>query len=272
MSPTALTIIGERINASRKSIARAIDDGDEAVIQHEAGMQLDAGANFLDVNAGIYPDREAQILAWLVRTVQSDLNAPLSIDTTNPDALKVALEAHQGKPLINSISLEKERMDSLLPLVREHSCAVIAQTIESGHIPVTAEERVDIAVQLVDVLVKAGLDAEDIYIDPVPQPVSMAGDAGMETLKAFAEIRNRLPNIHILCRVGNVSFQLPGRSLLDRTFLPMAMAAGADTAIIDPCNNDIMASVAAAEALLGRDEFCMRYITAHREGKLAGKD
>ena len=272
MSPPALTIIGERINASRTSIARAIDDGDEAVIQQEAGMQLDAGANFLDVNAGTYPDREAEILAWLVRTIQLALDAPLSIDTTNPDALKVALETHQGKPLINSISLERERMDALLPLVREHSCAVIAQTIESGHIPVTAEERVDIAVQLVDVLVKAGLDAEDIYIDPVLQPVSMAGNAGMETLKAFAKIRNRLPNIHILCGVGNVSFQLPGRSLLDRTFLPMAMAAGADTAIIDPCNNDIMASVAAAEALLGRDEFCMRYITAHREGKLADKE
>ena len=101
---------------------------------------------------------------------------------------------------------------------------------------------------------------------------SMAGDAGVETLKAFAEIRNRIPNIHILCGVGNVSSQFPGRSLLDRTFLPMAMAAGADTAIIDPCNNDIMASVAAAEALLGRDEFCMRYIAARREGRLAGKE
>jgi 5-methyltetrahydrofolate--homocysteine methyltransferase len=272
MKAPALTIIGERVNASRKSIARAIDSGDDEFIGEEARIQVEAGANFLDVNAGTYPDKEAQILAWLVRASQAAVPAPLSIDTSSADALEAALEAHRGKPLINSISLEKERMETVLPLIRERSCAVIAQTLESGRIPTEAQERVDIAMRLVDALTDAGLEPEDIYVDPLVRPVSMIGDAGAETLKAFSSIRARLPEVHIICGVGNVSFQLPGRSLLDRTFLAMAMAAGADAAIIDPCNNDIMASVAAAEALLGKDEFCMRYINAHREKKIAGKD
>lgn len=272
MNPPVLTIIGERINSSRKSIARAIDKRDDAFIGEEARIQVEAGANFLDVNAGTYPDKEPEILAWLVLASQAAVRAPLSIDTASPDALKAALEAHRGKPLVNSITLEKEKMQAVLPLIREHSCAVIAQTLESGRIPTEAQERVEIAVRLVDALTDAGIEPEDIYVDPLVRPVSTIGDAGVETLEAFSGIRARLPKVHIICGVGNVSFQLPGRSLLDRTFLAMAMAAGADTAIIDPCNSDIMASVAAAEALLGRDEFCMRYIAAHREGKLEGKD
>ncbi len=268
MNPPALTIIGERVNASRKSIARAIDAGDDEFIGEEARIQVEAGANFLDVNAGTYPDREAEILAWLVRAAQAAVPAPLSIDTSSADALEAALEAHRGKPLVNSITLEKERMETVLPLIREHSCAAIAQTLESGRIPTKARERVDIAARLVDALTGAGMAPQDIYVDPLVRPVSTIGDAGVETLKAFSGIRARLPEVHIICGVGNVSFQLPGRPLLDQTFLAMAMAAGADAAIIDPCNSDIMASVAAAEALLGKDEFCMRYITAHRKGKL----
>ena len=267
MNPPALTIIGERINASRKSIARAIDAADNTLISEEARIQFEAGADFLDVNAGTYPDKEAEILAWLVRASQAVVSTPLSIDTSSPDALRAALEAHRGKALVNSISLEKEKMETVLPLIREHSCAVIAQTIESRRIPTEAQERVDIAMRLVDALTGAGIEPEDIYIDPLVRPVSMIGDAGVETLKAFSDIRARLPEVHIICGVGNVSFQLPGRSLLDQTFLAMAMAGGADAAIIDPLNSDIMASVAAAEALLGKDEFCMRYIAAHRERK-----
>jgi len=230
MSFPALTIIGERINSSRQGIARAIEDKDEKFIQREARMQREAGAAYLDVNAGTFPGKEAEYLPWLVRAVRACVDAPLSLDSSDPKALEAALRECHGAPLINSISLEKEKMDAILPLVLERRCGVIAQTLESG--------------------------------------VSMDNKAGAETLEAFGAIRERLPDVHILCGVGNVSFQLPRRSLLDRTFLAMAMAAGADAAIIDPCNNDIMTSVAAAETLLGRDEFCMRYISAHREGTL----
>jgi 5-methyltetrahydrofolate--homocysteine methyltransferase len=270
MSLPSLTIIGERINSSRKTIARAIDERDEEFIRREARMQLEAGATFLDVNAGTYPDREAEILSWLARTAQASpktsREAALSIDSANPAVLKAALEVNRGRALINSITLERKNMDAILPLALEHSSAVIAQTLESGQMPSLAQDKADIAFRLFDTLTKAGIEAADIYIDPVVQPVSMVAEAGVETLRAFSMIRKQLPDVHLLCGVGNVSFQLPGRTLLDRTFLPMAIAAGADTAIIDPCNRDIMASVAAAEALLGKDDFCMRYITAHRSG------
>ncbi len=268
MSFPALTIIGERINSSRQGIARAIEDKDEEFIQREARMQREAGAAYLDVNAGTFPGREAEYLPWLVRAVRACVDAPLSLDSSDPKALEAALRECHGAPLINSISLEKEKMDAILPLVLERRCGVIAQTLESGHVPDGARERLDIAIRLADALTGAGIMPENIYIDPVVEPVSMDNKAGAETLEAFGAIRERLPDVHILCGVGNVSFQLPRRSLLDRTFLAMAMAAGADAAIIDPCNNDIMTSVAAAETLLGRDEFCMRYISAHREGTL----
>lgn len=268
MSAPALTIIGERINSSRRVIARAIEEKDEALIQREARMQHEAGANFIDVNAGAFMDREAEYLPWLVRTVQAAVDIPLSLDSPNPEALKAALQEHNGTPIINSITLERERMDSILPLALEYSCRLIAQTADSIEVPTHSEKKLDIALRLIDSLTEAGVPPESIYVDPIVQPIGMVPNAGAEILKAFTAIRGHRPDVHLLCGVGNISFKLPHRILLDTMFLGMAMAASADTAIIDPCNNDIMMSMAAAEALLDRDDFCMRYITAHREGKL----
>lgn len=268
MFSPALTIIGERINSSRRVIAKAIEEKNEAFIQHEARMQCDAGADYIDVNAGTFLDKEPEYLPWLVRTVQAAVDAPLSLDSASPKALEGALKEHRGTALINSITLEKERMSSLLPLALEYSCAVVALTVDSTRIPATAEEKVDIAIRLIDPLTAAGISPDRIYADPVVQPVGTAFSAGAEILKAFAMIRAQRPDVHILCGLGNVSFNLPQRVLLESVFLGMAMAAGADTAIIDPCNNDIMKSIAAAEALLGNDDFCMRYIAAYREEKL----
>jgi 5-methyltetrahydrofolate--homocysteine methyltransferase len=264
----ALTIIGERINSSRSCIARAIENKDEAFIQQEARLQHEAGADFIDVNAGTFVDRETEYLPWLVRTVQAAVDVPLSLDSADPHALKAALKEHRGTPIINSITLAKERMESVLPLALEYSCAIIALTADSTRMPEDTEKRVDIAIRLIDALIEAGVSPGKIYVDPVVQPVSLIPHAGAEILKAFAMIRAARPDIHLLCGVGNISFKLPQRTMLESAFLGMAMAAGVDTAIIDPCNNDIMKSVAAAEALLGRDDFCIRYITAHREGRL----
>lgn len=268
MNYSRLTIIGERINSSRKRVARAIEDKEEAFIQQEARMQHEAGAAYIDVNAGAFVGKEAEYLPWLVRTVQAAVDIPLCLDSPNPDALKAALREHRGTPLINSVTLEPRRMDAVVPLVKEYSCGVVAMTVDSTQVPAEAEKKFDIAVRLVEALTGAGIKAEDIYVDPVVQPVSVADAAGAATLGAYSRIRARLPDVHILCGLANVSFQLPNRSLLNAVFLAMAMAAGIDTAIIDPCDNALTATLAAAGALLGRDEFCMRYINAYREGKL----
>ncbi len=268
MSFPALTIIGERINSSRAMIARAIEHKDEAFIQQEARMQHEAGADYIDVNAGTFWGREVEYLPWLVKTVQSAVEGPLSLDSPDPGALEAALREHRGTPIINSVSLESGKMDAVVPLALEHSCRVIALLVDSLQVPAEAEKKLDIAIRLTDALTGAGMRPEDIYVDPVIQPVSAVGSAGVETLKAFSMIRARLPEVHILCGLRNISFHLPRRSLLDTTFLAMAMAAGVDSAIIDPCDDAIMVTIAAAEALLGRDEFCMHYIEAFRNGLL----
>lgn len=271
MFSPSLTIIGERINSSRKRIARAVEFKDAALIQQEARMQQEAGASFIDVNAGAFVRRETQFLPWLVKTVQEAVDLPLCLDTPNTDALKLALPEHRGKPIINSVTLESERMKVIVPLVLEYSCKVVALTMDESLIPADATKKFDIAARLIDALTKAGVSVEDIYVDPVVMPVSVAAGAGAETLGAISRIRNHFPASHIVCGVSNVSFQLPCRSLLNGTFLAMAMALGLDTAIIDPCDSAIMTSIAAAEALLGKDEFCMRYINAYREGRLPEK-
>jgi cobalamin-dependent methionine synthase I len=264
----ALTIIGERINSSRRVIARAIEEKNEAFIQHEARMQQEAGADYLAVNAGTFLEKELEYLPWLVRTVQAAVDLPLSLDSAAPDALAAALKEHRGTALINSITLQKERMNSVLPLILEYSCSVVALAVDSIKVPASAEEKVDIAVRLIDSLTGNSIPPDKIYVDPVVQPVGTASYAGAEILKAFVMIHARRPDVRLMCGVGNISFNLPHRVLLESVFLGMAIAAGADTAIIDPCDNDIMKSIAAAEALLGSDDFCMRYIAAYREGKL----
>jgi 5-methyltetrahydrofolate--homocysteine methyltransferase len=265
-----LTIIGERINSTRKSIARAIETGDEAFIRNEARLQYEAGADFVDVNAGAFIGKEAHFLPWLVRTAQSAIDLPLSLDSTDPEALRAALEEHRGPALINSITLEQPRLETLAPLAREYDAKVIALAVDSLEVPADAQRKCETALRLVEALNRRGIRTEDIYIDPIIQPVSASSGAGLETLGAMRNIRALLPDAHILCGLRNISFHLPQRHLLDRAYLAMAMAAGADTAIIDPCDAAIMATIAAAELLLGKDAYCRRYLHAYRDGRLNG--
>lgn len=266
MKPCTLTIIGERINSTRTSIARAIEQGDAAYVQQEARIQREAGADFVDVNAGVFIEREIDYLPWLVRTVQSAVDTPLSLDTPNPEALKAALKEHRGAALINSITLEKRRIETMAPLAREYSAKVIALAVDSAGVPAEAKNKCEVAVRLVHALNRQGIPHADIYVDPVVQPVCTGSRAGLETLGAMTQIRSALPDVHVLCGLRNVSLHLPERALLDRTFLAMALGAGADTAIVDPCDAAIMAVVIAGEVLVGRDEFCLRYIQGYRDG------
>jgi 5-methyltetrahydrofolate corrinoid/iron sulfur protein methyltransferase len=268
MKSCKLIIIGERINSTRKSIARAIEAKDAAFIQNEARLQNEAGADFIDVNAGVFLEREIEYLPWLVRTVQEAVDAPLSLDTPNPEALKAALKEHRGIPLINSITLEKQRLEGMAPLASEYHAKVIALSVDATGMPADRGRKREVGLRLVDALNRVGIKNEDIFLDPITQPVCTESMAALETTGAMAELRTLLPDVHILCGLRNISFHLPQRRLLDMLFLPLAMAAGADAAILDPCDTVIMTSVMTAEVLLGKDEYCLRYIQAHRDGWL----
>lgn len=263
-----MLIIGELINASRKAIATAIEARDGGAIARVARDQADAGADFIDVNAGIFPGREAGYLKWLVETVQAATDRPCAIDSPDPAAIEAALAVHQGPALINSISLEKARWDDLLPIVSGTDLKVIALCMSDAGMPETVDDRLKIADALVEGLVKHGLKVEQIYVDPLVQPMSVNNSFGMNFLDAVEAIMARFPGIHTACGLSNISYGLPARKLLNRTFMAMAIAKGLDGAIVNPLDREMMAAITAAETLAGRDNYCMRYLKAYRAGRL----
>jgi 5-methyltetrahydrofolate--homocysteine methyltransferase len=263
-----MLIVGERINSTRERIARAIEEKDSPFIQDEARKQAEAGADYIDVNAGAFFDKEREYLPWLVKTVQEAVARPLCLDSANPEALKSALKAHRGKALVNSITAESARYGAVLPLLKEYDAGVIALCMDSSGIPPAAEGRFEVARKLIEGLMGEGIPSADIFVDPVVQPISVEATAGQVALQAIRWIREHHPQVHIICGLSNVSFGLPRRSLLNQTFAAMAVQAGIDAAILDPCDKTLMAHIVAAQALEGQDPYCQNYIGAYRRGRL----
>lgn len=261
-----MIIIGELINASRKAIKEAIESADAEQIKDVALAQADAGADYIDVNAGVFVDKEPDYLKWLVETVQSARDIPCAIDSPDPKAIEAALGAHQGTPMINSISLESDRYDSLLPLISGTDFKVIALCMSDDGMPETADDRLRIADKLVAGLTGSSIPLENIFVDPLVQPMSVNNSYGTEFLKAIQQIMENFPGIHTACGLSNISYGLPQRKHLNQTFMTMAVSSGLDGAIVNPLDNRMMANIVAAETLAGRDDFCMHYIQRYREG------
>jgi len=264
-----MIIIGERINGTRTPVREAVTARDVEYIEREAQRQVDAGAQYIDVNAGTTPEREAEDLAWLVEAVQLTVDIPVCIDSPNSEALAAGLSAARGRALVNSISAESGRMDAVLELVKQHDARVVGLTLDDNGLPKTADQRIAIAQKLAKRAEEVGIAREDIFIDPLARAVAVENEQGKEFLNAVAGIRESLPGIHVICGLSNISFQMPARRLLNRTFLAMAMARGMDAAIVDPLDGGLMAAVCAGNVLLGQDDMCMGYIQAHRAGALA---
>ena len=264
-----LIIIGERINSTRKAIAEAIRARNAALIQKEAGEQVRAGAHYLDVNAAALLENEPVHMEWLVNTVQQAVEVPLCLDSPSPEALAAGLSAHRGRALVNSISAERSRAQAILPLVRQHDAEVIGLTIGESGIPTTAAERARLAQAVVAIATEYGIQQERIFIDPLVRCVAPEPTQGREVLEAMRAISQALPKVKIVCGLSNVSYGLPRRGLLNRTFLAMCMAAGLSAAVLDPLDKHLMSTLRAAEALGGQDEFCLEYLRAHREGRLS---
>ena len=259
-----MLIVGELINASRKAIAEAIEARDQKEIQRVAKNQIEAGANYVDVNAGVFGKKEPEYLEWLVKTVQSAVSEPCCIDSPAPKAIEAALAVHTGNAMINSISLEKDRFDSLLPIVAGTDLKVVALCMSDKGMPKTVDDRMAIADKLVNRLLQNNVALQNIYVDPLVQPVATDVRFGVEFLNAIEKIMTTFEGVHTLCGLSNVSFGLPNRKLLNQTFMSMAIAKGLDGAIINPLDKKMMASIISAEALAGKDEYCTQYLKAHR--------
>jgi len=262
-----MIIIGELINASRKAIGTAIEAQDAAAIQKVAQDQHAAGANFIDVNAGIFVDREPEYLTWLVKTVQEVVEGPCAIDSPNPKAIEAALTAHRGTPMINSISLEKERYQNLMPIIAGTDMKVIALCMSDEGMPETAEDRLKIADKLVNGLLQNNVKIENIFVDPLVQPISVNNHFGMEFLDAVEQIMQKFEGIHTACGLSNISYGLPVRPFLNQMFMVMAITKGLNGAIVNPLDKKMMANITVAETLSGKDNYCMNYLQAYRAGK-----
>jgi 5-methyltetrahydrofolate--homocysteine methyltransferase len=265
-----MIIIGELINGTRKAVKQAIADKDADFITSLAVKQSEAGASFIDCNPGTTGDAEITDIEWLVKLVQGVTELPIAFDTPNPLGLKRALEVYEGKatPMINSVTLEAERLDNTLPIIAESGVNCVALALGDDGMPCMAGQREATAKKLIEKLLESGVKASNIYLDPVIAPLSTDATVGQQIIQAIRAIRAEFPEVHITAGMSNISFGLPVRKLLNRVFMAICMTAGLDSAICDPLNADLMAEITAAEALLGRDEWCMNYITASRAGKL----
>ena len=263
-----MNIVGELINASRKAVKAAIESKNEEAVKKLAKDQYEAGANYIDVNAGVFVGQESEYLKWLVEVVQSIVDGPCCIDSPDPNAIETALAVHKGTAMINSISLEKDRYDTLLPLVAGTNLKVVALCMSDEGMPETTDDRMKIADKLVNGLLQNNVAIENIFVDPLVQPVSTNNLFGVEFLNAIEQIVTTFKGIHTMCGLSNISFGLPNRPFLNQTFMSMAIAKGLDGAIINPLDKKMMANIIAATALAGNDDFCMEYLKAFRANKL----
>ena len=261
-----MIIIGELINASRKAIKAAIEAGDAGAIQKVATDQAEAGADYIDVNAGIFVGKEPEYLKWLVQTVQQATDKPCAIDSPDPSAIEAALSTHQGTPMINSISLEKERYDKLMPIIAGTDMKTIALCMSDAGMPQTVDDRMKIADKLVNGLLAKNVKVENIFVDPLVQPVSVDNTFGVEFINTIETVVTTIEGIHTACGLSNISYGQPARKFMNQTFMVMAIARGLDGAIMNPLDQKMMANIIAAEALAGRDNFCMDYLKAYRAG------
>jgi 5-methyltetrahydrofolate--homocysteine methyltransferase len=257
-------VIGERINPTgRKSFAEELRAGDLSTVRVDALDQVAAGADMLDVNAGIPLVDESELLKKMLAVVQDSTDVPICIDSSVIEALEAGLSVYEGKALVNSVTGEDDRLEEILPLVARHGAAVIGLANDETGIPETPQQRLDIARKIVSAAGDHGIPPEDIVIDPLAMTVGADTDAVNTTLETISLIRDEL-GVNMCLGASNVSFGLPQRHALGSAFLPMAMAAGLTSAIMS-CARQVVDSVRAADLLLGHDEWGARWIAAHRE-------
>jgi len=257
-------VIGERINPTgRKALAAEMKAGDFSRVEADALAQVEAGATMLDVNAGIPLADEPAILAKSIELVQSLTDVPLSIDSSIVAALEAGLSVYKGKALLNSVTGEEERLESVLPLVKKYSCAVVAISNDDTGISQDLEVRFQVAKKIVERAEDHGIPRCDVLVDPLAMPIGAIGTAGKQVLQLVARLRDEL-GVNSTCGASNLSFGLPNRKDLNTTFVAMAAGAGLTSAIVNPLHPEMMTGIRAANVVNATDKDCMGWITACR--------
>ena len=267
----AFVIIGERINPTgRKALAEEMKRGDFSRVERDVLAQVEAGAHMLDINAGIPLADEPAILARTIRLVQSLVDVPLSIDSSIVEALEAGLAAYVGKPLVNSVTGEDERLERVLPLVRRYGAAVVAISNDDSGISEDPDVRFAVAKKIVERAADHGIPREDIVVDPLVMPIGAMASAGRQVFRILNRLRDEL-GVNSTCGASNVSFGLPNREGINAAFLTMAMSNGLTSAITNPLLPEVRAAVMGGDVLLGNDPECGRWIRTFREPPADGE-
>jgi 5-methyltetrahydrofolate--homocysteine methyltransferase len=258
-------IIGERINPTgRKALAAELQEGNFDMVRADATAQVEAGAAMLDVNSGVPGADEAALLVEMVEMVQELVDVPLSLDSSVAEALEAALPVCQGKPLVNSVTGEEERLEQLLPLIKQRGAAVIGLALDEEGPSMDPAVRFEIARKIVERASDHGIPPQDVIIDPLVMTVGADQQAALVTLETIRRVRQELGN-NLTLGASNVSFGLPGRPVLTASFLALAMGAGLTSAIANPLSTESRLTVQACDLLLGRDPHGMAWIKTHRK-------
>ena len=257
-------VIGERINPTgRKILAEEMKNGDYRRVEADAIAQVAAGAQMLDVNAGIPLADEPAILAEAVQLVQSATDAPLSIDSSIVAALEAGLAVYRGKALVNSVTGEEERLESVLPLVARHGAAVVAISNDETGISEDPDVRFEVARKIVQRAEDHGIPRADVVVDPLVMPIGAINGAGRQVMRLARRLREEL-KVNTTCGASNVSFGLPNRNGINSAFLTMAIGAGLTSAIANPLHGEVMQAVLGADVMMGQDPDCARWIRKYR--------
>jgi len=258
-------MIGERINPTgRKLLAEEMKNGDFSRVEADAIAQVEAGAQMLDVNAGIPLADEPALLARAITLVQSVTDVPISIDSSIIEALEAGLAVYEGKPLVNSVTGEDEVLERVLPLVARHGAAVVAISNDDTGISEDPDVRFQVAAKIVHRAADHGIAASDVVVDPLVMPIGAMGTAGQQVFALVRRLREEL-KVNTTCGASNVSFGLPNRHAVTGTFLSMAIAHGMTSAIMNPLHAEVKTAVLAADVLAGHDTDCARWIRINRD-------
>ena len=257
-------MIGERINPTgRKLLSKEMAEGDFSRVEQDTLAQVAAGAQMLDVNAGIPLADEPRILAETIKLVQSLTDVPLSIDSSIVAALEAGLEVYQGKALLNSVTGEDERLDVVLPLVKKYGCAVIAISNDETGISEDPDVRFAVAKKIIERAADYGIPYSDIVVDPLVMPIGAVNSAGKQVMSLVRRLQEEL-KVNTTCGASNVSFGLPNRNGVNAAFLTMAIASGLTSAITNPLHNPVLQAVMGADIMMGNDPNCTNWIKKFR--------
>ena len=257
-------IIGERINPTgRKLLAEEMKADDFSRVEADAIAQVDAGAHMLDVNAGIPLADEPALLAKAIQVVQAVTDVPLSIDSSIVAALEAGLAVYQGKALVNSVTGEEERLETVLPLVAKYNCAVVAISNDETGISEDPNVRFEVAKKIIERAADYGISHENVIVDPLVMPIGAINSAGKQIMHLVARLKNEL-KVNTTCGASNVSFGLPNRNGINAAFLTMAVASGMTSAITSPLHAETMQAVLGANVMMGHDPNCSNWIKNYR--------